>query len=163
MLVCANITKGRRPSSHNASSLAVLLQQIERNDVKIPPCSVNLAFPVWTKESLVIDQAIKRKVESSQKELKLEKEAALEKYKACKNPIQALFLYREAAAAIEKSLWLKGVSHIPEEREVIELANGLVMSNKGNIWKSGAAFGWGNQQNKWLGRAVMTSVDNDTV
>lgn len=109
-----------------------------------------------------MEQAVKKDVMDTRQELMVEKEAALEKMQACANPIKKLFLYREAAAAVEKMLMLTPVSHIPDEGEAIELANGLVMSKEGNIYESTGTFAWGKKP-KPLGTALISMVDPQTV
>ena len=115
-----------------------------------------MVFPVWTKESLVIDQAIKKDVLKTRQELVAEKDEALAKMQACQNPIRKVFLYRDAAAAVEKMIYLKPVSHIPDDDTIIELANGLVMSKEGNLYKSEVGY---LGARKLFGSAVITLVD----
>ena len=117
-----------------------------------------VAFPVWTKETLALDQAFKREILKTRQEYMVEKEAALEKMQASNNPIQRAFLYRDAAAAVEKTLMLPPFSHIPEDEDVITLANGLVVSKEGNLYKSVGTFGFGK---KLLGTASISFVDNN--
>lgn len=134
--------------------------QIQRNDVMIPACRVHLIFPVWTKESLVIDQAIKKDVMETRQKLLVEKHDFIAKMQACDNPIRKAFLYRDAAAAVEKITWLRNVAHIPDNDNVIELANGLVMRKEGNLYKSEGPF---NYRKKLFGSAVISMVDPATV
>ena len=117
-------------------------------------------FPVWTKESLVLDQARKSEVLKLRDEFMAEKEEALEKMQASQNPIKRAFLYREAAAAFEKTLFLKEVSHIPEDDNIIELANGLVMATEGNLYKSVGSFGMSKRK---LGTARISMVDAEAI
>ena len=93
-------------------------------------------------------------------EFTAEKEAALEKMQASSNPIQRAFLYRDAAAAVEKTLMLPTISHIPDDDNVITLANGLMVSKEGNLYKSVGAFGFGR---KLLGTAAISFVNDEDV
>jgi len=89
-----------------------------------------------------------------------EKNTALEKMQASSNPIQRAFLYRDAAAAVEKISMLPACSHVPEEDDVITLANGLVVSKEGSLYKSVGAFGIGK---KLLGTATISFVNDEDV
>mmetsp|Transcript_4997 Transcript_4997/g.9932 ORF Transcript_4997/g.9932 Transcript_4997/m.9932 type:complete len:273 (+) Transcript_4997:116-934(+) len=137
-----------------------LPEPIVRGDVKIPACRVLLTFPVWTKETLALDQASKRQIMKIRQEYMAEKEAALEKMQASSNPIRRAFLYRDAAAAVEKTLMLPAFSHIPGDDDVITLANGLMVSKEGNLYKSIGAFGFGK---KLLGTAAISFVNDEDV
>jgi hypothetical protein len=109
---------------------------------------------------LALEQAKKKNVMETHQEFMLDKEAALSKMQATKNPLMKLFHYREAAAAVEKMLMLTPVSHIPEDKEVIELQNGLLMSKEGNLYTSMGPLKWGK---KPLGTAMISMVDPDKV
>lgn len=105
----------------------------------------------------MIDQAIKKEVMQERQDLVAEKEAAIQKMHEATNPIRKAFLYRDAAACVEKMIYMKHVTHIPDNDDIIELANGLVMSKEGNLYKSAkAAFG---ANKKLFGSAVINLVD----
>lgn len=78
---------------------------------------------------------------------------------ASNNPFQRVKLYRDAAAAVEKMSMLKKVSHIPDKGDYIELANGLVVSKEGKLYKSDGAFGIAK---KLLGTANLSVVNEDS-
>lgn len=139
---------------------AIIALQIKRNAITIPACRVLLAFPVWTKESLVLSQAVKRKGLEQRREFNAEKTATLEKMNASKNFIERAFLYREAVSAVEKIHWLPRISHIPDDDATIQLSNGLIMSTEGNLFKADSGFGTGKER---LGSAVVSLVDKGIV
>lgn len=140
--------------------LVIVPLQIQRNKVTIPACRVLLAFPVWTKESLILSQAVKREGLEERRKLNAEKHATMEKMQASTNFIERAFLYREAAASVEKICWLSKISHIPDDDATIELSNGLIMSTEGNLYKADSGFGMGK---KLLGSAVVSLVDTSIV
>ena len=105
----------------------------------------------------MIDQAIKSEVMQARQEILAEKDEAIQKMHEATNPIKKAFLYRDAVACLEKMMYLQEVSYIPDNDNVIELANGLVMSKEGNLYKSGkAAFG---ATKKLFGSAIISLVD----
>lgn len=88
---------------------------------------------------------MKRRIQGQNAEAMEEKEEHLEKMHATSNPIMKAVHYRNAFAAFEKVLYAPEVSSIPEEEDIIELRNGLLVVKEGTMYRKGNGLigpGW---------------------
>lgn len=69
-----------------------------------------------------------------------EKDTHLEKMRSTDNLIMKAFHYRNAFAAFEKILYAPTFSTVPDEMEVIELPNGLLVAQEGTMYRKGNAL-----------------------
>ena len=78
----------------------------------------------------------KLKAEKMAKEYNDEKNAKLAEMQATNNFIKKAFLYRDAAQAYEKMEMTCARSYqwIPNEDDVTEIKDGILIANKGTVW-----------------------------
>jgi hypothetical protein len=140
------------------TSFLFITSQIKRNAVSFPACRVYLSFPVWTKESLVGAQVFKKQVQATRRTYNEEKNDALAKYQAASNIVAKGLLYHAAAQAYEKASTTPNINHIPDDGDLIELADGLCMSKKGTVWNREFGLGYNHQA---LGFATVSLCDTE--
>jgi hypothetical protein len=139
------------------TNCSFIISQIKRNGASFPAGRVYLSFPVWTKESLIGAQAFKRQVQATRRVFNAEKQEALAKMQTASNLLAKGMLYRAAAQAYEKAVNTPSINHIPDDGELIELANGLCISKKGTIWNRDSGLG----SHQVLGFATVSLSDKN--
>lgn len=115
-------------------------KKIRRGSAKITNGDTYFSFRVYTRESLAADHEIKRQIIEQNAEALHEKDLHLEKMHATNNIIMKAIHYRNAFAAFEKVLYAPQVSRIPDNMQLIELPNGLLVVREGTIYRKGNAL-----------------------
>ena len=83
---------------------------------------------------------MRREVQEQNAEALAEKDLHLEKMNSTNNLIMKAFHYRNAFAAFEKVLYAPTVSGIPDEMDMMELPNGLLVTREGSMYRKGNAL-----------------------
>lgn len=114
--------------------------EAKRNGAILPKGRIYMTFPVWTHEGLATQQARKIDVEKRAMGYLGERDEELQKMQETSNPISKVWHYRNAAEAFEK-YYITGYSTlknlIPDQGDIIEMADGLLLTKKGTIWRNG--------------------------
>lgn len=118
----------------------IFLQKIRRSGATITNGEMYFCFRAYTRESLAAVLEIKREVQEQNAEALEEKDMHLEKMHSTNNLFMKAFHYRNAFAAFEKVLYAPQVAYIPDEMDVIELPNGLLVVPEGSIYRKGNAL-----------------------
>jgi hypothetical protein len=127
-----------RKDAHAGSLLCgfEIPEDYTRNDATLPKGRIYLSFPVWTKEGLAFGRKKKEEIMGLAKRKIQEKNEALAKYMEEKNPLMKAVHYRNAfaAAADYYDLPKTSLSYVPDEHEVIEIHDDLLLTTKGLVW-----------------------------
>ena len=132
-------------------------EDYKRNDATLPKGRIYLSFPIWTKEGLDFARQEKVRIMARAKMFLDEKNEELKRYQEATNLLQKALHYRNAYEATEK-YWLqpvKSMQQVPDENEVVELQDDLLLTTKGLVWtKSDGIFG----KQVLLGTAKLATV-----
>jgi len=113
---------------------------IRRSGETITNGDTYFCFRVFTRESLAAGQEMKHEVQEQNAQALAEKDVHLEKMNSTPNLVMKAWHYRNAFAAFEKVLYAPTVSTIPDQADVIELPNGLLVTREGSMYRKGNAL-----------------------
>eukprot|EP00579_Thalassiosira_antarctica_P004798 CAMPEP_0201884282 /NCGR_PEP_ID=MMETSP0902-20130614/16864_1 /ASSEMBLY_ACC=CAM_ASM_000551 /TAXON_ID=420261 /ORGANISM="Thalassiosira antarctica, Strain CCMP982" /LENGTH=282 /DNA_ID=CAMNT_0048413217 /DNA_START=1 /DNA_END=849 /DNA_ORIENTATION=+ len=117
-------------------------REARRNDALLQKGQIYLTWPVWSKDGLEKEQALRAKAEMKYKEFESERDSELEKMSSAPNILQKALHFRNAAAAMEKMDFtgLHDLVHVPLAEDVLEIGEGLQMVKMGTVWSKTGSF-----------------------
>lgn len=118
-------------------------EEIRRNEASLPKGNMYITFPVWTKSGLKQGRDYKIEVEKRAAEYEEEKQREIEKIKSTNNLLLKAVHYRKAYAAADK-YYTSGISRmneIPNDDDIINIGNDLLLCKSGTVWTKTLGFG----------------------
>jgi hypothetical protein len=118
-------------------------QEYKRNAAVLPESKMFLSFPLWTAEGLKYGQEEKKKVQEEAQRFLEKRDEELYKFDMTDNQIMKALHLRSAFAADEKynDMPHDTLELIPDDHEVINLQDDLLLTTNGVIWVKDAEFG----------------------
>mmetsp|Transcript_24349 Transcript_24349/g.38401 ORF Transcript_24349/g.38401 Transcript_24349/m.38401 type:complete len:287 (-) Transcript_24349:276-1136(-) len=113
-----------------------------RNDALLEKGQVYLTWPVWSKDGLEKDQALRAKAEIKYKAFEAERDGELEKMSNTPNILHKALHFRKASAATEKMDFsgLHNYVDVPSIEDVLEIGEGLQVVKTGTVWSKTGSF-----------------------
>lgn len=135
-----------------------------RNNASLGPGNLYITFPVFTKEGLREAQAEKQKIMDRAQALLDESEEHYQKMNDTTNPLMKALHFRNAYAIKERHMLTMDneqqrlVKMIPQDKDVVRIADNLYVTNKGTVWSKEKGMMIGPDRHFLLGTAFLMNT-----